>query len=346
MGQCRLTIRLAAVAAVSALIAGCATSQSTAGPLTSASVDSSLSNASPTAGRTAHSAEPASPAPTDSAVSAAPPRLIVVGDGVKGGFGIWGFDASGRWASLALTPTATGLARVGDNLAVLSGGSVELRTVATVAATGTEMPLKWTGSTPSRIVSLSRSPNGRVALVSTNGDEQSYWLAAADGTTALLQPAPAQPFAPIVGWLDDTRLLVLSTDNLQRSRLTVIDLTARTSEQSSAVSGIRFFGISPNREYVAVATDSTMYSGPVEAFLEALPPPAVATIDPSTPTVVWALAPDDTGARLAILSATLSSDGRATNTREIVYGNGSGSWTKTFDSPAPFTQALGQVWLP
>jgi dipeptidyl aminopeptidase/acylaminoacyl peptidase len=208
------------------------------------------------------------------------------------------------------------------------------------------MPLAWSGTSSSKIASVSRSQNGTIALVSTDGDRQTYWLVAADGSLATLDPAPNQPFAPLADWLDDARLLVLSTDKFQESRLAVVNLTTKTIQQSSALSGVRFFCVSPDARYVAAATASAVYAGPVEALLGTSAPPTVATLDPSTPTVVWALTFDDTGTRLAMLSATLTPDGRPTNVRELGYAQASSSWTKVFDSPTSFGLAYDQVWLP
>src|SRR5664280_1813656 len=64
---------------------------------------------------------------TSTTTSAATPQLVVLGDGVDGGLGLWGFEAPDLWTALAPLPSATGIARFGDKVAVASGGSVELR---------------------------------------------------------------------------------------------------------------------------------------------------------------------------------------------------------------------------
>jgi hypothetical protein len=38
-------------------------------------------------------------------------------------------------------------------------------------------------------------------------------------------------------------------------------------------------------------------------------------------------------------------DGTSVNTRELGYTKSDSGWTWTYDGPAPFTRALGQVWL-
>ena len=82
-------------------------------------------------------------------------------------------------------------------------------------------------------------------MATTGGESQSYWLVAADGKVAPLQPAPSQSFTPLVAWLDDARLLVLTTDNLQASRLAVVDVGARTIEPATDLAGLL-----PMQQYV------------------------------------------------------------------------------------------------
>ena len=264
---------------------------------------------------------------------------------MSGGLGLWSFEAPDRWAALAPLPSATGIARFGNSLAVSSRGSVELRSAGTPASAGTALPMKWQAPAPTApIVALAQSPNGKVALSTSDGESHSYWLVAADGSVEPLQPAPTQPFTPLVAWLDDSRLLVLTTDKEQVSRLAVVDVTARTIEPSPVLAGIRVFAVSHDRRYLSVATETTVYAGPVEAFLETGQPATVATVDPSA--VVWGLALDDAGTRLAMLSGTVAADGLVTAVREIGYAKGSESWVKEFDSPAPFGKAIAQVWMP
>jgi hypothetical protein len=299
------------------------------------------------------SASPASTASPDTSVRPATstttasgmPRLIVLGDGVGGGLGLWSFEAPNRWKVVAALPAATGIARFGDSLAISGRASVELRSARTPAAAGTAIPMKWQGPGPTaKIATLDRSPNGTIAIATTDGESQGYWLVAPDGALQPLQPAPTQPFTPLVAWLDDTRLLVLTTDKEQVSRLAVVDVAAGTIEPSPVLAGVRVFGVSQDRRYLSVATQTHVYVGPVEAFLGIGQPAAVAAVDPSA--VVWGLALDDAGARLAMLSGTVSADGLVTSVREIGYAKGPAAWAKEFDSPAPFGKAIGQVWMP
>jgi hypothetical protein len=167
---------------------------------------------------------------------------------------------------------------------------------------------------------------------------------AADGGVEPLQPAPTQSFTPLVAWLDDSRLLVLTTDKEQVSRLAVVDVAARTIEPSTVLAGVRVFAVSQDKRYLSVATETRVYAGPVEAFLGTGQPATVATVDPSA--VVWGLALDDAGTRLAILSGTVAADGLVTSVRETGYARGPAAWAKAFDSPAPFGKAMDQVWMP
>jgi hypothetical protein len=271
--------------------------------------------------------------------------LIVLGDGVEGGLGLWRFDAPSSWTRLGPVPAATAIARFGDLVAISGPNSVEVRSARTPAAPGTALPIQWQGLAPTaRIGSLARSPNGTVAMATTGDESQSYWLVAVDGKVTPLQPAPSQSFTPLVAWLDDARLLVLTTDNLQASRLAVVDVGARTIEPATALAGVRVFALSQDRRHLAAATESRIYAGPMEAFLGTGQPETVASIDPST--VVWGLAFDDSATGLSMLSGTVAADGQVTSLRETGYTKGSASWTLGFDSPAPFGKALGQVWLP
>ncbi|MGA3056558.1 MAG: hypothetical protein ABSE70_00765 [Candidatus Limnocylindrales bacterium] len=271
--------------------------------------------------------------------------LIVLGDGVDGGLGLWRFEAPNHWTALATLPAATGIARFGDDLAISGRASLELRPAGAPATAGTPLPMKWQGPAPTaKIVALDRSPNGAVAIATADGESQGYWLVAADGTLETLQPAPTESFTPLVAWLDDTRLLVLTTDRQQASRLAVVDVAAHTIKPSMDFAGVRVFALSADRRYLAAATGASVYAGSVEAFLGTGQPATVAAVDSSA--VVWGLAFDPSGTQLAWLSGMVAPDGLVTSVREIGYAKGSESWVEGFDSPAPFGNAMAQVWMP
>ena len=330
----RLIKRFAVAAAVGLLASGCATGTKSP-PASAGSVASTAAKSS------------ATPSPSASATAAAAPvpQLLILGDGVSGGMGLWGFEARNRWTALASVPEATGIARFGEQVAISSGRSVDLRSAGTPGTPGTALPVKWPRDTPTRtIVGLAESPAGNVAMVTVDGESQGYWLAAPSGTVEVLQPAPSQAFTPLVAWLDDARLLVLTTDVDQVSRLAVIDVAAQTIHPSKSVAGVRYFALSPDRRTLAVVTEAKVYADPVETFLGSNQPSVVAGIDPST--LVWGLAFDDSGRELALFSGTLAADGHVVAVRETGYAKGSASWTMAFDSPAPFSRAIDQVWLP
>lgn len=290
-----------------------------------------------------------SPVPTPgaraSAVASPPSRLIVLGDGPAGGRGLWSFEAPNTWSETASLPGATGIARFGNSVAISSGGSVELRSAATPATPGPAMSLRWQGPAPvAQIVSLARAPGGRVAIATTSDESQSYWLVAADGGVEPLNPAPTQSFTPLVAWLDDSRLLVLTTDEAQVSRLAVIDVSARTIKPAIALAGVRVFALSQDRRAMAAATGTGVYAGPVEAFLATGETGLVAAVDPSA--VVWGLAMDDAGTKVAMFSGKVTPGGLVSSARAIGYVRQAESWVMEFDSAAPLGKTLDQVWLP
>jgi len=291
----------------------------------------------------------ASPTPTSgtqpSATAPHAPRLIVLGDSTDGGRGLWSFEAPDRWTDVAPLPGATGIARFGDGVAISSGGSVELRSAAAPAASGSTLTMKWPVPPPKgQIVALAQSPHGKIAVATKDGESQGYWVIAADGVLEPLKPAPTQAFTPLVAWLDDSRLLVLTTDREQTSRLAVVDVVARTIEPAVAMAGVRVFALSPDRRYLAAATETNIYAGPVAAFLSTGETETVAAVDPSA--VVWGLAFDDPGMKLAMFSGRVAADGLVASARAIGYARQPESWVKEFDSVAPLGKTLDQVWLP
>ncbi|MGZ6265889.1 MAG: hypothetical protein ACXWN4_03165 [Candidatus Limnocylindrales bacterium] len=290
-----------------------------------------------------------SPMPTPgapaSATASPSSRLVVLGDGPAGERGLWSFEAPNTWSEAASLPGATGIARFGDSVAISSGGSVELRSAATPAAPGPALPLRWQGpSAAAQIVSLARAPGGKVAIAASDGESQSFWLVAADGVLEPLKPAPAQAFTPRVAWLDDSRLLVLTTDAAQVSRLAVIDVSALTIEPAMTLAGVRVFALSPDRRSLAAATGTGVYAGPVEAFLATGEPGLVAAVDSAA--VMWGLAFDDSGTRLAMFSGNVTPGGLVSSARAIGYRRQAESWVMEFDSAVPLGRALDQVWLP
>ena len=84
-----------------------------------------------------------------------------------------------------------------------------------------------------------------------------------------------------------------------------------------ALAGVRVFALSQDRRSLAAATGTGVYAGPVEAFLATGEIGLVAAVDPSA--VVWGLAIDDSGDRLAMFSGTVTPDGLVSSARAIGY---------------------------
>ena len=155
--------------------------------------------------------------------------------------------------------------------------------------------------------------------------------------------APKQSFSPIVAWLDDARLLMLSTDDQQVSRLAVLDVKANTLTTLKAIGGVRSFAVSGDRATIVAATEAALYAAPVGDWLGGTQPRKV--VDLGAEQVVWHLALNRDGSALAMLSGTEAADGKVTAIAEIGYTAGPGAWTQAFNSPVPFRTARGQVWV-
>jgi Lipoprotein LpqB beta-propeller domain len=301
--------------------------------------------------------EPPAPSPISSAravVSATPggsspaavgPRLIVLADGAGHGLGLWAIDMQGHWTTLGSTPGATALGRTAGSVAIATGHQIDLRPVSDLTHRGQSAALEWAGTAPSApITGLDGSAAGRLAFVTSDDQSLEYAIADTAGSVTALAPAPTQTFAPLISWLGETRLLVLSTDNQQTSRLAIVDTGAHSIDLLPALTGVRWFGLSSDRETIAAATESGIWVGPVEAFQADTTPETAITIDGSQ--VVWALALDATGSSVYMLSGTEAADGTVGAVRELGYAKQGSSWTRVLDSPAPFDRAVAQVYLP
>jgi hypothetical protein len=328
----------AVIATVAVLSAGCSGGTST--PSTTAS---------PTPATSATHGTSATPGvsgiPIGSGVLGAGARLIVLADGVDGGMGLWALNAGSGWVALGATPGATGLGRTADGVAVATGHDVDLRPASGLARAGTIRSLRWSGAAPTApVVGLDADPVGKLAIVTADATSLQYALAAPDGAVTALTPAPTQTFRPLIAWLDDTRLLVLSIDDLQVSRLAVVDSSAATMDLGRTIGGFREFGLSADRQTVAAATEHGTYVGPVAAFMGITPPQSMIPIDDFQ--VVWAIALDADGSRIFMLSGTVEPNGTITSIRELGYAREGSGWSKVLDSPAPFDRAIAQVYLP
>ena len=292
------------------------------------------------------SPEPSASAATSAAVGPAGPApdLLVLADGVQGSVGLWVYDEGTGWTAIAPLAGATALGRDGDDLTLALGGSLEVRKVSSSGEAGTPLQVSWPaqGSAGS-LVAASRSPTGRVAVVRVDANGPTFSVVAADGSVSLLSPAPASAFSPLVAWIDADRLVALSTDAEQISRLAVIDTAGHSLSTLRALGGVRVFAVSPDRGSLAAATESAVYVAPVSDWIGGVAPAKGLTLGSSE--VVWDLALDAGGSHLAMLSGTESADGDVTDVHEIGYICTGSSWQKIFDAPVPFMHASGQVWL-
>jgi hypothetical protein len=272
-------------------------------------------------------------------------RVVALAEGSSGGMGLWVIGPDLRWTEAAETPGATALGTAADGLAVVTPAGIDVRANAAISRAGRVAAAKWAGnSTAAPIVDLGFSPSGKVAVVAADDGGPRYALGVADGNLTALSPAPAQSFTPLVRWLDDRRLLVLSTDDQQVSRLTVIDIAAHTLTPQRAVAGVRVFALSGNRETVALGTDSGIYVVPVAALDGPKTLTPIAILGDSQ--VVWAMALDVSGTSLFSLSGMVAADGSVVAVKELVYRLASSAWTEVLESPVPFGRAIAQAYIP
>jgi hypothetical protein len=326
---------VAAIAAVALIGAGCASSS--ASPAGASPAGASPAGASP-AGASPSSVGGRSFDPPAPSVS-----VIVMADRVQGGIGLWRFQAPDKWTTVGVTPGATAVARTSDGVVVVAGPSVELRSSADLTRATATISLKWPAVAPSApVVAVDRAPGGKLALVTSDGGSVAYAVASADGAVTVLRPAPTQSFTPLIAWLDDTRLLVMSTDKQQVSQLAVIDTVAATMTAITTIGGISAFAVSADRMTLVAATEGDIFVAPVSDWIAGTQPQKITSVAASS--VIWGLALDKNGTQLAMLSGTVSADGRVGNIHEIGYTTSGSAWSLAFDAPAPITTARGQAW--
>jgi hypothetical protein len=320
-----LGMRLGAVIGTVVLLGGCAAAASTP----SASIRGAATTATASGG---------------SGAQETGANLVVLAEGADGGLGLWALDAESRWIALGATPGATALCATSEGVAVAFGHTLDLRAKSDLAHVGTVMTLKWPGVAPAApIVGLGSSPGKRLAIVTSDEQSLEYALAGADGAVTALSPQPTQTFKPLVDWLDEARLLVLSTDNQQVSRIAVLDTVAHTLMPSAAVLGVTLFAISSDRQVVTLAAEDAIYALPASTLLGQASPQAVGHVAEFD--VVWTLALNADGSRLFAFSGTVASDGTVSSFHGLGYAKGASGWVRTLDVPAPFKAIVGQVYL-
>lgn len=332
---------LALVAVVALLNAGCTTGSKP-----------SVASHGPTMASSGTATPTIAPSPakaTGTAVAEQTPtvdggRLVVLADGQNSGRGLWSLGPDSHWASQGDTPTATAIGRTAGGLALVTDAGVEVRKGSELSKPGSFTTIRWASAEPTApIVGVDYSPTGKAAFVMADDSTLGYAVAGVDGTVAALSPAPTQSFSPLVAWLDENRLLVLSTDNRQVSRLAVIDVAAGTMTAAGALSGVRVFATSVDGKTVAAATEGAVYVAPFDNFAGSRSPERIVTL--ADRQVVWGLALDGTGSGLFLLSGSIGEDGSIGDVHELGYRRQGSSWQKVLDSAVPFGRAIGQVYL-
>jgi hypothetical protein len=257
---------------------------------------------------------------------------------------LWRLDSTGTWASIGKVPGATTIARDGQRVVLAGADGIQVRELASPQTSRPATRIAWPSAmTQGPVSAIDMSDGGLFAMAVAGGDALTFLTVDATGKTGLLSPQPDSPFGPSLGWLDDGRLAVLSSDARQISRLSVVDKDRRTLTQLRGLGGVRAFAVSPDRTAVAAATETGVYVAPAATWLAGTAMP-VAIAVPSGQ-IVWDLALDSAGGRAAMLSGAESADGTVSAIHELAYELSGGKWLKLLDVPVPFTSASGQVWL-
>ena len=287
------------------------------------------------------------PAPTHSAEMsglAEPGSLVVLGDDGGNGASLWRLDAGGEWTSPAFGGDASALSVGVDGILVTNGRTIATRRSSDLSTPGSSIELKWPAGPIRSVVALDQSPSGEYAIVTQEGTKSQYYTASRDGKVNSLVPAPAESFTPMASWLDDTRLMVLSTGSDQVSRLAVVDMAAKTLSPIKTIGGLTSFALSADRETLAVASGSEILAEPVISWTGGLQPQRVAAVEAGK--VVWGLALDRSGNRLAVLSGVVSADGRVSGTRDTCYSRRGDAWLKSCDVETKMLAPKSQIWVP
>jgi hypothetical protein len=320
-----LGIRLGAVIGIVVLLGGCGTATSTPSASIPGAATAATASGGPGAGDTGA-------------------NLVVLAEGAGGSLGLWALDAESRWVALGTAPGATALCATSEGIAVAFGHTLDLRPKSDLSHAGTVMTLEWAGVAPAApIVGLGSSPGKRLAIVTADEQSLEYALVGADGAVTALSPQPTQTFMPLVDWLDEARLLVLSTDNQQISRVAVLDTVAHSLTPSGALTGVRLFAISSDRQVVALAMEDAIYALPASTLLGQASPRAVGHVAEFH--VVWTLALNTDGSRLFAFSGAVASDGTVGSFHGLEYAKGASGWAQTLDVPTPFKRIVGQAYL-
>jgi len=283
---------------------------------------------------------PESTAATPSAVGGGTP--IVLATDESGSSALWTYSARGGWVRTASTSGETALGRTPDGIAVAAGQSVETRTGSNPSAIVRSVALKLDkpmGGMP--VVGVDVSAAGRIAFATSDGQNIVFGVAGSDGTVAALDSAPNDPFAPDIAWLDETHLLVMSTDKFQVSRLAIVDIAAKKLTVSATLAGVHEFAVSGDRSVVVASTESGVFVTIPADIARGAAAKHVLTQEPGA--VVWALASNRDGSAVFMMTGTEASDGSISNMRDVGYTVAGGGWSKSLEVAAPFRNVTSQV---
>ncbi len=304
--------------------------------------------ASSQAGSSASPTEPATSAtePTTSPTEPAlvPERVLALGGPAGGPYSLWLWDAENGWDEMGEAGTATALGRDGQVLLLAGRDGVEVKALDDVVGPVGDGAQEWhLPPLGLQVGSVSRSPLGRLAVVTVDDSGTTYLVEDDSGQPQPLTPAPEQPFSPVVGWLEGEQLLVLTVDSQLVPHLAVVDPASATEKMLTSVTGARVFCVSPDYGTVAVATEDAVYVAAAPVWLA--DKPLGRGFDIPAGHVVWGLALDTGGSRLAMLVGRVEADGGVSDVHDVIYRKTASGWTKVADAEVPFERGPGQVWL-
>lgn len=255
---------------------------------------------------------------------------------------LWAYSPGGGWSSQARTPGATVIAAAPGGVLLASVRGTEVRGVEDLTTVAQSVALQWpAGLSATSLLSVDVAVSGDLALAAEIDGKVEYATAAPSGVVSDVDPAPQLPFAPVIAWLNDGRRLVLQPDNLQQSRLAVTGGPGKYTSLSPLI-GCRWFAVSGDGQTAAVATAGALWIAPTSTVVASGQEQQIDSIADGS--IVWDLALDRAGTRLAMLTGEVAADGAVPKPHEVVYELTGSSWQKTLDVAVPFTNTLGQAW--
>jgi len=253
---------------------------------------------------------------------------------------LWTLGDNGNWSRIRTIDGASALVSSSGGIAVASSTTVHILAATDPSVDARAVQLEWPGS-PGRVASLDVSDDGRFAMAVGVPGSASYAVASTDGAIPALEPPSSQPFAPLVAWLDGGRRLVLTTDVEQVSRLSILD-AAGLDTPLPGLRGCRWFGVSGDRKTIVAATDSAVYVGSTASWLAGDAPKKV--VDVPDGSVVWGLALNRDGGKVAFFEGRVADDGAVQDVHERILEGDSAGWGLVSDTAVPFQDPVGQAW--